>query len=58
MEIYKRWFLGLSIVVLGFTGCNKGDEDVENIGKITPPVVEVGTKLLVPVQVGTGKSKW
>ncbi|MGY0037893.1 hypothetical protein [Pedobacter sp. NJ-S-72] len=47
----------MSIAALGFTGCKKGEGSIENPGKIIPPVVEVGTKLLVPVQIGTGKSK-
>jgi len=57
MRIYKSLFLVLSIVLMGFTGCKKGDGAVETPGKIIPPVVEAGVKVLIPVQVGAGKSK-
>jgi hypothetical protein len=57
MRIYKNYFLGLGIVLLGFTGCKKGDGATETPGEIIPPVVEAGAKVLVPVQIGTGKSK-
>jgi hypothetical protein len=55
MRIYKNLFLGLSIVLLYFTGCKKGDDEAPD--KVIPPVVEAGTKVMVPVQIGTGKSK-
>lgn len=56
MEIYKRCFwIGL-IVLFGCWGCKKKDEPIQT-PEIIPPVVEVGTRKLIPVQLGTGKSK-
>jgi len=55
MKIYKDWILGLSIVLFCFTGCKKGEAGSPE--QVIPPVVEAGTKVMVPVQIGTGKSK-
>ncbi|KIO78754.1 hypothetical protein TH53_01260 [Pedobacter lusitanus] len=54
MEIYKNLFL---VTIVLFMGCKKNDSPAETTGEVIPPVIDVGTKILVPVQLGTGKSK-
>lgn len=56
MEIYKKCFWISLMLLLGFQGCKKKDGAVQN-SEIIPPIAEVGTRKLLPVQLGTGKSK-
>ncbi|RAJ22871.1 hypothetical protein [Pedobacter cryoconitis] len=56
MEIYKKCLWIGSIFLLGCWGCKKKEEPVHT-PETKPPVVEVGTRKLIPVQLGTGKSK-
>lgn len=56
METYKKYFRISLILLLGITGCKKKDGAVQDSG-IIPPIVEVGIRKLIPVQLGTGKSK-
>ncbi|WP_367868580.1 hypothetical protein [Pedobacter sp. WC2423] len=56
MEIHKRCLSISLIFLLGCLGCKKKDEPVQS-PEIIPPVVETGNRKLIPVQLGSGKSK-
>lgn len=56
MEIFKKCLSISLIFLLGCWGCKKKDEPVQTPETI-PPIVEVGTRKLIPVQLGSGKSK-
>ncbi|QNK63178.1 hypothetical protein H7F33_01245 [Pedobacter sp. PAMC26386] len=57
MEIYKKGLLVWLLLIAGLTGCKKEEKKEGAPEKIIPPVVEAGNKKLIPVQLGTGKTK-
>ncbi|MBB6498139.1 hypothetical protein [Pedobacter cryoconitis] len=44
------------LILSHFTSCKKGERAAEIDEKIIPPVVQPSAKILIPIQLGTGKS--